>query len=89
MTVNIVLGIIGLLVIGGIVGWVIAVIRMAGDQSIVRLDKDEVIIKKPEDGFVFAQVTPEILRQLLSKNGGRDGGSDTEARTLMSRRAQP
>jgi len=74
---------IGLFILGGIVGWFMALYKIAKDTQFVRLEKDEAIVKRPEDGFVLAQVTPEMLRSLMK---GRVTGGETEARGMASRR---
>lgn len=74
---------VGIFILGGVAGWLMAIYKIAKDTRFVRLENDQVIIPKPEDGYVLAQVTPEILRSLMK---GRVQGGESEARGMASRR---
>jgi len=65
-------------------GWLANVFATARDKSIVSLQEDETIIKKPNEGFVLIQVTPDVARKVIQKYGELDGNK-YEARSLYDR----
>lgn len=54
------------LVIGILIGWAVAVYRMALDKDIHRLLPDEVLCKKPPEGHMLVAVTPDVSRRLAN-----------------------
>lgn len=66
--------------VGVCIGWVISVLRVARDADIhvltsqekaegvvlLKLKSDEVVYKKPQEGYVFVCVTPDTARRLVS-----------------------
>ena len=68
--------------VGFIFGYGLATYFIAKDADLFRLDPDELIVKKPQDGLVLVAVPPNVMRKLLTHPEGFDS---TEARSMISR----
>ena len=82
MTTMMVIGALGLLLFGLAVGYILATYVIARDPNLVKLEKDEMIVKRPSENLVLAAVTPEILRRIVTTNGRDPSGTVDEARNI-------
>lgn len=71
------------LIVTGIIcfalGYVAAVAIVSRDPDLIKLGKDDLIVKRPAEGLVLAAVPPTVLRKLITQ---RDDAEVAEARTM-------
>jgi hypothetical protein len=81
-----ILAMVVVLFFGIILGYGIATYVIARDPDLVKLEKDQQIIKRPDAGLVLAAVTPEILRRIVTSVTKDPTGSSDEARSLYEKK---
>ena len=64
-----------------IAGYMVSAFLIARDPEVARLGRDEVIVKKPEDGLVLIAVTQQVARRIVLSSGSEK--SVLEARDLI------
>lgn len=71
-------------IILGAVGWAVVIAR---DEEVVKLQPDEVIIKRPHPELILVQVAPDVARRLINSGGDMIiSPNKTEARALYPER---
>lgn len=76
MIVTVVVGFCGL-----VLGYLLAAYFIARDPEVVRLNPDEVIVKRPADGLILVAVTQQVARRIVLQNNPKK--SALEARDLV------
>jgi hypothetical protein len=71
---------VGLLGFG--LGYFVSAFLIARDPDVVRLNQDEVIVKKPDNGLVLIAVTQQVARRIVLQ-GSPVEKSVVEARDLL------
>lgn len=54
-------------VLGFLLGYALCAYVVSQDESLIRLQPDERIIKKPDDGLVLVAVTPDMMRKFVAQ----------------------
>ncbi len=66
-----------------VLGVLITLYVVARDEKLVRIESDEIIVKKPGEGLVLVALTQEMARRVIMKK--ENTASQTEARDLYLR----
>lgn len=72
-----------------IAGYVLCIVRMSFDKSVVTLSDDECVVKKPYDGFIIAQVPPDVVREIVRQRDKENKPTQSiqaEARDIYRKR---
>lgn len=68
-------------VVAFLVGYFVASYLIARDPEVVRLEHDEVIVKRPPEGLILVAVTQQVARRIVLQNGKQRAAQ--EARSLL------
>lgn len=71
--------------LGFLLGYALCAYVVSQDENLVRLQADERIIKKPDDGLVLVAVTPDMMRKFVAQ---REFDA-SEARNLYQKGVDP
>ena len=70
-------------IIGFGIGYLVSAFMIARDPEVVRLNHDEVIVKRPDQGLVLIAVTQQVARRIVLQGRSGSEKSVLEARDLM------
>lgn len=73
---------VGLFVTGGVIGYLLSIWFVARDPQIVKLENDEIVVKRPGRGMVMAQVSPDVLRRMIAYQEKDLSEAEIEARFM-------
>ena len=74
-------------IVGIVIGSFGAMFIIANDNSLAKINEDEVIIKRPDPNLILVQVTPEIARRLINDSGELIPPNPSEARAMYPERS--